>query len=774
MATAMRNLGQELAERLGIVSLGIDGRDIKAKCIACPSSDAMRIHRESGVAFCHSCQSHWSRLELATAMLGDQRAAWDLLATIGLEEPRQHHNGNGHANRPNPLELIAKQKGVTPEAFKAFGAVVNGNAIKFLMYGPDAQPCSTFRLTPGGGKGLYQKGKPTGLFLANGKAPAAGEIVLVVEGVKDSAALAGLGYQAVGLPSNALPAKFARLFRGVNVVLVPDRDRAGTTGAEKTARVLFGVAASIKIAQLPAEYRDSKGDDVRDVLKRPNGESLVRQAIADAQEWKPSQADRGLGLHDFVQDGQSGVQQPLGDSHQAVDNTLPSLLRAGGMNEIAQSKRLVERHGQDFRYIESYGKFVIWDNRRWALDKSRHIEHLAKQAAEVLWDEVPQIRKAIDGNPAAVLRYINAACSARGVRACVDLVRSVPGVVVGHEVFDCDPWLLNVENGTLDLRTGNLREHRRDDHLTKLAPVRFDPNADCPVWCSFIRRITAGNDALAKYLRRGAGYSLTGTIRDHALMFPYGIGANGKSTFTNTLLSLLGDDYAMKAPAELLMAKHSESHPTERADLCGKRLVVCNEPSGNRLNESLVKELCGGDSIRARRMREDFWEFRPTHKVWLCANHRPIIRGTDDGIWRRIKLIPFTVQIPAGEQDKSLAEKLLSELPGILNWALLGCLEWQREGLNEPESVIKATGDYRAEMDVLGEFISDCCVVDARERTKSAMLYDAYVEWSQRAGENAATRRGFGQALTERGFERFANNGTWYRGIGLVTEPRNL
>ncbi len=254
------------------------------------------------------------------------------------------------------------------------------------------------------------------------------------------------------------------------------------------------------------------------------------------------------------------------------------------------------------------------------------------------------------------------------------LAESELGVPVLPEDLNRDGWLLNVPNGTLDLRSGTLREHRREDLITQLCPVDYDPAAECPLWHQtlntfFARPHRERQAELIDYFHRGAGKSLAGVVRDHVLLFAYGTGSNGKSTMLNALQETLGPDYAMKATAGLLMASKTDAHPTGLTDLYGKRLVVAIETeSGRRLNETLVKELTGGDKIRARRMREDFWEFSPTHSIVLATNHKPTVRGTDHGIWRRLRLLPFTVSIPDGQADKSMPEKLRAEAPGILAW----------------------------------------------------------------------------------------------------------
>jgi putative DNA primase/helicase len=357
--------------------------------------------------------------------------------------------------------------------------------------------------------------------------------------------------------------------------------------------------------------------------------------------------------------------------------------------------------------------------------------------------------------------------SAGKTHAMIDLARSEPGVPILPEQMDTNHWLLNCMNGTLDLRTGQLREHRREDLITKLCPIEYHPKAIAPLWEAFLQTIFAGKAELIGYVQRLLGHCLTGDVSEQILSIFWGTGANGKSTLLNIILAMLGPDYAIKAAADLLMTKRGETHPTERADLFGKRFVVCIETEENRrLAESLVKDLTGGDRQRARRMREDFWEFDPTHKVILCTNHKPVIRGTDHAMWRRIHLVPFTVTIAKEKQDKKLVDKLKQELPGILAWCVQGCLEWQRNGLGMPEEVMAATTEYRNDQDVLGAFLSECCLVGPDYRAMARMLYAKYKEWCEENGEkNPATQKQFGTALTERGFERYQSNGTWYRGL---------
>jgi putative DNA primase/helicase len=355
------------------------------------------------------------------------------------------------------------------------------------------------------------------------------------------------------------------------------------------------------------------------------------------------------------------------------------------------------------------------------------------------------------------------------VDRCLKLMRSEPGVPILPAQLDADPLLLNVLNGTLDLRTGTLRPHRREDYVSKLCPVEYRQDATYPLWERFLWRILAENEDLITYLQRVVGLCLTADASEQCLWLLYGCGSNGKSTFIDVLLALLGD-YAMRAVSDLLLAKDREGHSTDRADLCGKRLVATMEvDEGRRLAESLMKQLTGDATIRSRRLYENNVEFLRTWKILLAVNHRPAVQGTDHAVWRRIKLIPFTVTIPDEEQDKQLGRKLLAELPGILAWAVRGCLEWQRHGLGEPEEVVQATDAYRTEQDTLARFIEDCCFVHPEARIQASRLLQVYHNW---IGNESMTQMDFTAKMEAKGHASRPGTGNrkYYHGLGLQAE----
>ena len=447
---------------------------------------------------------------------------------------------------------------------------------------------------------------------------------------------------------------------------------------------------------------------------------------------------------------------------------------ATNLTDLGNAERLVEQHGADLRYCYAWEKWLVWNGQVWRVDDTGEVERRAKATVRSIYLEAgnaedADARKALAGHAKG--------SEARGrIEAMISLARSEPGIAISPEELDADPWALTTPNGTLDLRSGELRDHGREDHITKSSPVEYDPDAAAPTWAAFLERILPGED-LRAFVQRAVGYSATGDTSEQCMMINHGTGANGKSTFQEAIAGALGD-YAMRAPTEMLLAKHSSGIPNDIARLKGARFVSASETEeGRRLAESLVKDLTGQDTITARFMRAEWFDFRPTHKLWLSTNHKPEIRGTDTAIWRRIRLVPWAITIPPKEQDKKLPAKLREELPGILAWIVRGCLEWQREGLRPPTEVRRATGKYRAEMDVLAAFIDEECVVSDNATASAKALYSAYKGWCEENGEKAESQRKFGGRLKERGFESGrqttgARKGAveWY-GIGLAGGP---
>jgi len=488
---------------------------------------------------------------------------------------------------------------------------------------------------------------------------------------------------------------------------------------------------------------------------------------------KDSAGSNGQGTYGVPDKGGTGGR-PCAESGPAPEHR----------TDLGNARRLVRWHGADLHFCHPWKEYFAWDGRRWRLDDTAEAMRRAKQTVRKMFDdaaaEVQVLRGQADQDGGWVKQRLDAATkmlafalaseSSKSLTAMLRLAASEPGVPVLPPDLDANPWLFNCANGTLDLRTGQLCPHRREDLLTKLSPVVYDPNAKCPLWERFLNRIMDGRRELIDYLRRVVGYGLTADVSEQCIWFFHGGGANGKSTFLSAVLSMMGD-YGMQAVSELLMVKNNEAHPTERADLFGKRFVATIETEeGKRLAEALVKQLTGGDRIRARWMRQNHFEFDPTHKLILAANHRPIIRGCDHAIWRRIKLLPFTVTIPEAEKDKGLLARLVCELPGILAWGVRGCEEWRSVGLCEPEEVRRATAEYQSEQNTVQGFLSACCVLLPEARCRAKALWEAYVEWSS---DKLMTQRRFSERLQEAGYhsERGTGGAFYWHGIGLPANP---
>lgn len=327
-------------------------------------------------------------------------------------------------------------------------------------------------------------------------------------------------------------------------------------------------------------------------------------------------------------------------------------------------------------------------------------------------------------------------------------------VAASVDQWDGDPWLLNTPTGTVDLRTGELRPSTREEFHSKCTAAPPAPFADCPLWLAFLDRVMGGNDDLIAFLKRVFGYCLTGRTTEQALFFCYGVGANGKGVMMNTMRRILGD-YATSTPMETLTISPGggDRHPTEVADLKGARLVITTETGEGRWNEGRIKQMTGGDPIKARYMHKDFFEFEPNFKLWISGNQEPRLRNVDIAIRRRLHIIPFTQRIPDAEQDKEFADKLRGEWDAILRWAIEGCVDWQERGaLDPPAMVIGATGEYFEHEDSVGSWLADACEQDAEAWAASADLFASWKAYAEQAGEYAGSQRRLTEVLRQRGF----------------------
>ena len=397
---------------------------------------------------------------------------------------------------------------------------------------------------------------------------------------------------------------------------------------------------------------------------------------------------------------------------------------------------LVDTYQNQLRYTATWRKWHRWNGARWAEDRTVKIYDLARSVC----------RDAAEGN----INLKKVLKAGHTVASVVNLASTDQRIVMVPEIWDQDKWLLNTPGGLVDLHTGELKTHDPTALITKITEV--GPTGECPIWRKQLDLVTAGDRALQEYLQRWAGYSLTGSINEEALAFFYGTGRNGKDTFVTTLQLILGD-YACLAPIKTFTVSKNDQHPTDLAGLRSARLVVASETSGgSRWDEERIKLLTGGGKVSARFMRADFFDYMPEYKLWIMGNHKPSLRHVDVAIRRRLQLVPFTVQITP--VDKNFKASLRPEWPGILQWAIQGCLEWQRRGLDPPAAVIEATEEYFADQDTLGRWLSEKCNLDPNAETLSTNAYADWKTWTEQVKEYTGSQRNFSQKLTEKRFKK--------------------
>lgn len=417
------------------------------------------------------------------------------------------------------------------------------------------------------------------------------------------------------------------------------------------------------------------------------------------------------------------------------------------LNDSGNATRFARKHEHDAMFVVGQG-WHLWDDLRWMRDINRKVMEMSKSVARAIYAEAALVDS--DRARDLVARHAKSSLNAKGLKAMVELAQSVPQLVASPGDLDSHEMLLGVANGVVDLMTGKLLSAVRTNLMTRHSSVAFDTKAKAPRFIAFINQITGGDKALEAYLQRVIGYALTGTANEQCLFFFHGSGANGKSVLLNVVKNLLGPDLAKQTPSETLMAKRS-SQTNDIARLQNLRAVIANEvEDGTQLAEALVKQMSGEDTMTARFHYQEFFDFTPKFKLFIAGNHKPVIQGRDNGIWRRVRLIPFDVTIPQAKRDKHLQEKLRAELPGILNWAIKGCLAWQKQGLAEPAVVSTAVASYRAEMDVIQQWIDECCTLAVTADWKSSEAYYSYKTWAQDSGYKPMSAGVFSRDLEKR------------------------
>ena len=442
-------------------------------------------------------------------------------------------------------------------------------------------------------------------------------------------------------------------------------------------------------------------------------------------------------------------------------------------SDIGNGELFADAYADDLRYVSEWKRWLHWSGKRWEPINPERVHIYAQELIRHVMPILATMMKD-DERRAKYLKHTAASSAIFKVNAMIEAAKG--RMCISVNMLDANPMLFNVQNGTLNCETGEIRSHNRLDYLTKISPCHYDPKATCPNWEKFVTRIivnTRGHTDtnMLDYLQTVIGYSITGSVREECMFVLWGKGGTGKSTLTETLLYCMGD-YGLTLATSVLLDNQTTGNNDNVADLCGVRCAIANETkAGGRFNEERVKAITGGDRMTAMRKYERPFQFTPQHKVWLACNDRPKVSATDDGMWRRLRLIPFLAEIPASEKDLTLKSKLKSqsEINGILNWMIAGLKRWLSNGLSIPKEVETATAAYRADSDVFGQFLAENCVISENAKVKAGDLFRSYQYWAEENGLSyPMTSVGMKSALLTRGIKHDKRaDANYFMGIGL-------
>ena len=426
--------------------------------------------------------------------------------------------------------------------------------------------------------------------------------------------------------------------------------------------------------------------------------------------------------------------------------------------DVTNCDYFLKAYGDIIRYCITWNKFLFWNGTNWDIDTRGRVAERCKKFVHKMYRGMRYITdRQLE---AAFEKHLIKSESFRRIQALEGLLKISEEIKVEDFELDRDNYLFNVEGWSLNLKNGRSKVPNAKDLITKKSRFIYEKDADCPVWKIFLMQIFNKDLQLIRFIQKAMGYALSGDVSEQCLFILWGTGANGKSTFLNVMLELFGD-YALSTGIETFMKKNSEQS-NDIARLKGMRLVTTSEiEQGRQISESLIKMVTGEDALTARFLYGEYFSFKPTFKIFMATNHKPKIRGADNGIWRRIKMIPFTVTIPPEQRDKNLTEKLIAENSGILNWLLKGYAMWKKEGLEEPPAVREANEEYRMDMDSVGTFVTDCLELDAslQWRLPTNMLYQTYIKWCNKNNERVMSQKWLGMRMSEKGFKRVITNG---------------
>lgn len=507
-----------------------------------------------------------------------------------------------------------------------------------------------------------------------------------------------------------------------------------------------------------AKWDEKRGDTTY-------GEITISKAILNCTEvYQPKRHDEEKDLaFKFFQDGKFGVEEPK---------------KKYDMTDTGNAKRLFDRFGTIIRYSYNRKRWLYWDGKMWRLDEGSEI----KKLADIICEEIKKEAILEEDEKAQIemLKWASKTASSKGKDNMIKECQHLEGIPASPDEFDSYTDFINCQNGIVNLRNGELLPHDSNFMMSKITFCEYDTSDKKPeLWFKFLDDVTNHNKELQDYIQKCVGYSLSGSTREQCAYFLYGMGNNGKSTFLDVIADMMGG-YACNTQPETIMMKRwgNEGANSDIARLKSARFVTSEEPTeGVRLNEGLLKQLTGGSKVTCRFLYGDEFEYMPEFKIWVATNHKPIVRGTDLGIWRRIKLIPFEVNIPKEKVDKLLKYRLRKEMPQIMHWAVQGCLRWQKEGMQEPRCVLEAVKEYKQEMDLLAGFLEQCVIIDydCKEKIPSSELFRVYNKWAKENNEYEMSSKKFfreiGKKLPDKGRD---SRGVFYTSIRLTEYAKSL
>lgn len=579
-----------------------------------------------------------------------------------------------------------------------------------------------------------------------------GKIIFIAEGEKDVHTLVNLGFTATTSPMGAKKWKesFNNYFIGAEVVILPDNDKVGKEHADLIAEQLIQVAKSVRIVEL--DGLEEKGD-VSDWVSNGGTKEELLRIVDGAKEY-----------------------EKLSSNVNNVDDSSQMSEVVFSLTDLGNAKRFVFQHGANIRYCYQAGNWIYWDGNRWRFDDSGEMLRLAKKTAESIYEDIYNPKSS---DRSSIIEWAETSQSGARIREMIKLAESEYGMQITLEELDSNQWLLNCQNGVIDLKTGELLPHEKQYFMTRIAPIDYLYESKSEVFENFLETVIP-DTKIRKFVQRAMGYSLSGDVGEEKLFFAFGVPASGKSTLLNAVCKVLGDYAAITEFESFISKPNGNSGPrNDLARLVGKRFVMGSEiENGKKMDTGLVKQLTGGDSITARFLHKEFFEFKPVFKLWLASNYQPKIDADDLGMWRRVVQIPFMNQIPEEKRDPKVKQELgnLQKTgPAILAWMVEGCLEWQKKGLGIPEEVVKSTKEYRESMDPLKDFIEDCCLINPLAKVENSELWVQYEEWCEANGERGKLgRKTFKNKLELRGFiqERTSTSRYW-KGLKLIPQYKN-